>query len=132
MKRKIRFIAGILSVVLCLFVTQKTDAAVFPEKMAHNIYMDPDLSKGSGEYRAFQIDFMGVSTPVNTYWALCNWAMKGGFGAYGGLQHTVNGPMAIMSFWEGEKNGTILRARRIYPGGEEDYFGGESDGRLLV
>ena len=99
------------------------------EKMAHNIYMEPDLSSGSGEYRAFQIDFYGEKTPENTYWALCNWGMKDGFGAYGGLQSAGGGRrVAIMSFWEGERDGKMLRAERVYPSGTESNFGGEGDG----
>lgn len=99
-----------------------------PLKMSHNIYMDPDISDGSGEYRAFQIDFYGDQTPEDTYWALCNWDMKGGFGAYSGLQNRTDGKKAILSFWEGEKDGATLRANRIFPTGEASNFGGEGDG----
>ena len=105
---------------------------LLPEKMAHNIYMDPDLTKTSRAYRAFQIDFAGMDTPKNTYWALCNWSMAGGFGAYGGLQHTYNGARAIMSFWEGEVNGTMLRAHRVYPYGTDNRFGGEGEGTNYI
>jgi len=132
MKKMTVFLIALFSLLSALVFSVRNAQAGgetgLPEKMAHNIYMDPDLSEGSGEYRAFQIDFMGVSTPVNTYWALCNWQMKGGFGAYGGLQHTCDGARAIMSFWEGEKNGTILRARRMYPSGDDHRFGGEGEG----
>ncbi len=132
MKKKAFSLIVFCSILLGLIFSDKyaqaSEQTGLPEKMAHNIYMDPDLSEGSGEYRAFQIDFMGVSTPVNTYWALCNWQMKGGFGAYGGLQHTCDGARAIMSFWEGEKSGTILRAQRLYPYGSDHHFGGEGEG----
>ena len=106
-------------------ITVPADA---PEKMSHNIYMDPDLSEGSGEYRAFLIDFMGEDIPVNTYWALCNWSMKNGFYAYAGLQHTAEGQKAILSFWEGEVDGKMITASRVYPSGNESEFGGEGEG----
>ena len=79
--------------------------------MAKNIYSDPDLSKTSGTFEAFTIDFRGIDTPNSTYWSLCNWGMdltdfkknhqnvEGG-GAYGGLQTVINGKTAILSFWE--------------------------------
>ena len=121
-----------LIISLCLSFCLNTEAVGNnrPSKMAKNIYMDPVTSgkDTSGEYQAFQIDFLGGATPVNTYWALCNWEMKGGFGAYGGLQNTVDGRMAIMSFWEGQKDGRLLRAKRMYPAGNESYFGGEGEG----
>lgn len=121
-----------LIISICLTLGLKTEANGNnrPSKMAHNIYMDPVIFKEdtSGEYQAFQIDFKGIDTPVNTYWALCNWKMKGGFGAYGGLQNTVDGRMAIMSFWEGYVDGKLLRAKRMYPAGNESYFGGEGEG----
>ena len=110
----------------------ETGQLLLPEKMAHNIYIDPDLTKTSHAYRAFQIDFAGMDTPMNTYWALCNWSMAGGFGAYGGLQHTIDGARAIMSFWEGEKNGVMLRAHRMYPRGAERTFGGEGEGTNYI
>lgn len=99
------------------------------EKMAHNIYMDPVIKDPYGEYTAFQIDFFGEKTPMNTYWALCVWGMKDGFGAYSGLQSVDGGRRtAILSFWEGEKDGKILRAERMYPDGTESHFGGEGEG----
>ncbi len=110
----------------------QTGQLQLPEKMSHNIYMDPDLHEGSGKYRAFQIDFAGMDTPMHTYWALCNWQMAGGFGAYGGLQHTADGARAIMSFWEGEVNGSMLRAHRMYPYGTDHRFGGEGDGTNYI
>ncbi|MBR6256706.1 MAG: DUF3472 domain-containing protein [Lachnospiraceae bacterium] len=99
------------------------------EKMAHNIYMNPVIDTPYGEYTIFQIDFLGELTPMNTYWALCNWGMKGGFGAYSGLQSVDGGRRtAILSFWEGEIDGKILRAERMYPYGAESNFGGEGEG----
>ena len=129
-------LAGILLVVLMFVMTAagvRSGVLELPKKMAHNIYMDPVLEDGrDGMYRAFQIDFGGLDTPKNTYWALCNWQMAGGFGAYAGLQNTGNGPRAIMSFWEGEKNGQILRAHRVYPYGAERQFGGEGEGTNYI
>ncbi len=99
--------------------------------MAHNIYVDPEQT-GHGEYSTYLIDFCGTETPECTYWALCNWQMKGGFGAYCGLQNTIDGRMAIISFWEGEKNGKMLTASRIYPYGSNDRFGGEGEGTHYI
>ena len=42
-------------------------------RMAHNIYSDPDLSGTSGRFSAFSIDFEAEDTAEGTYWALCNW-----------------------------------------------------------
>ena len=116
-----------------------------PEKrMAYNIYSNPVLSQCSGRYEAFSIDFCSDYAPTASYWALCNWRMDTSAlekdytitdrgGAYAGLQNTVNGKIAIMSFWEihySDKNGqdNILRAHRIYPDKNEHYFGGEGEG----
>lgn len=129
-------LAGVLlaGLVLMLAVSGvKSGVLELPKKMAHNIYMDPVLKDGrNGGYRAFQIDFGGLDTPKNTYWSLCNWQMAGGFGAYAGLQNTATGPKAIMSFWEGDKNGQILRAHRVYPYGAEKQFGGEGEGTHYI
>ena len=109
-------------------------------RMAHNIYSDPDVSKTSGGYDTFTIDFRATETPDATYWALANFGMdlKGsmkqypnatGGGAYAGLQHAGGERKAIMSFWEiSYRNGKILRASRVFPGGKENDFGGEGEG----
>ena len=115
--------------------------------MAKNIYSDPDLSKTSGQFEAFTIDFRGIDTPNSTYWSLCNWGMdltdfkkthsnvEGG-GAYGGLQTVINGKTAILSFWEVlyKENGVQKshRATRIYPKGDESSFGGEGEGTNYI
>ena len=112
--------------------------------MAHNIYSDPDLSKTSGQFEGFTIDFQGIETPDQTYWSLCNFHMDltefkktypdaiGG-GGYGGLQTTINDERtSILSFWEVlyEEGGVQKshRAQRIYPKGDESSFGGEGEG----
>jgi hypothetical protein len=116
--------------------------------MAHNIYLDPDLSSTSGKFSDFSIDFEADDTPEGTYWALCNWAMDTSSleteytiidngGAYAGLQNTENGEMAIMSFWEvqyQDEQGTsyVLNAERLYPEGNENYFGGEGEGTNYI
>ncbi len=112
-------------------------------RMAHNIYSDPDLSGTSGRFSAFSIDFEAEDTAEGTYWALCNWSMDvsalekkytvtDAGGAYAGLQDTAYGPKAIMSFWEihylDKGKDTILNAHRIYPEGTDDRFGGEGEG----
>lgn len=108
--------------------------------MAQNIYSNPVLRETSGKFEGFSIDFRGVKTPLSTYWALCNWGMDltafkeehpdaHGGGAYAGLQNTVIGRLAIMSFWETFYDGDSKRhnARRVYPAGEST-FGGEGEG----
>ena len=108
--------------------------------MAQNIYSNPVLAKTSGKFDGFSIDFKGVKTPLSTYWALCNWGMDltdfrkdhpdaHGGGAYAGLQNTVIGRLAIMSFWETFYDGDKSRhnAKRVYPAGEST-FGGEGEG----
>jgi len=115
--------------------------------MAKNIYSNPDLSKTSGKFEAFTIDFRGIDTPNSTYWSLCNWQMDltefkkthtdvTGGGAYGGLQTVINGKTAILSFWEiGYKVNNVSktqRANRIYPKGSESTFGGEGEGTNYI
>ncbi len=120
-------------------------------KMAYNIYSNPDLSKTSGKFDAFTIEFRGTKTPYLTYWALCNFGLgltdeskeiypdlRGG-GAYAGLQNVdkAKGRKGIMAFWEmnykdsetGEDK--ILRASRVYPKGEST-FGGEGEGTNCI
>ena len=117
-------------------------------RMAHNIYIDPDLSGLSGKYTAFSIDFMTENDAVNTYWSLCNWGMDltsfrqehpdaSGGGAYCGFQNTVDGHKTILSFWEtsytndkGEK--VIHDAKRVYPNSEDERFGGEGEGTHYI
>lgn len=117
-------------------------------RMAHNIYSDPDLSETSGKFSAFSIDFLAEDSEKGSYWALCNWAMDltslrekyevtNGGGAYAGLQNTIDGQRAIMSFWEihyNDENGndTILNAHRVYPNAKDNYFGGEGEGTNYI
>ena len=117
-------------------------------RMAHNIYSDPYLSKTSGRFSAFSIDFKTEDYAKGTYWALCNWEMdtselrkrytvSDAGGAYAGLQNTIDGPMGIMSFWEihysnEQGKDTILSANRIYPAGTEHRFGGEGEGTNYI
>ena len=136
--RAILMLAAVLFTGICLSTAvwasgEDADNTPYPtereEKMAHNIYMNPVFDDPYGEYTLFQIDYLGEKTPMNTYWALCVWGMKDGFGAYSGLQSVAGGRRtAILSFWEGEKDGQILRAERMYPEGEETNFGGEGEG----
>jgi hypothetical protein len=115
--------------------------------MAKNIYSHPDLSKTSGKFEGFTIDFMGTKTPNSTYWSLCNWDMDltdfkkthsdvTGGGAYGGLQTVINGKTAIISFWEVlyKENGQTKshRATRLYPKGSESSFDGEGEGTNYI
>ena len=119
-----------------------------PDKMAHNIYSDPDLTGMSGRYSGFLIDFCAQDAPISTYWALCNWSMKiddpeggmilSGGDAYAGLQHTEDGMKAIMSFWETQyvdQFGTerIITAERVYPSdGPTNRFDGEGEGTNYI
>lgn len=115
--------------------------------MAHNIYSDPVLSKTSGKFDAFLIDFKGIKTPYSTYWSLCNFGLDltdfkkthpdaTGGGAYGGLQTLINSRVAILSFWEIQytENGVskVQRANRVYPDGAESTFGGEGEGTNCI
>lgn len=119
-------------------------------RMAHNVYMDPDLSATSGMYDGFSIDFKADETGMATYWSLCNWEMNKddlmskyevidvSAGAYAGLQMRLDGPKVIMSFWEinytdESGNETVIQAERIYPsGGETNQFGGEGEGSNYI
>ena len=117
-------------------------------RMAHNIYVNPDLSETSDMFTAFSIDFLAEDSEKGSYWALCNWAMDltslrekyevtNGGGAYAGLQNTIDGERAIMSFWEihyKDENGkdTTINAHRIYPNKQDSYFGGEGEGTNYI
>ena len=115
--------------------------------MAKNIYSTPDLSKTSNKFEGFTIDFKGIDTPEETYWALCRWNMDltefkknhqevTGGNAYGGLQTKLGRRVAILSFWEvGYKENEVAkthRANRMYPKGEESAFGGEGEGTNYI
>jgi len=119
-------------------------------RMAHNVYVDPDLSSTSGRFDGFSIDFKADETGMATYWSLCNWQMNKDdlmskyeviddyAGAYAGLQVRTDGPKAIMSFWEinyidESGNEMKIQAERIYPsGGETNQFGGEGEGSNYI
>ena len=119
-------------------------------RMAHNVYVDPDLSSTSGKFDGFSIDFKADEAGMATYWSLCNWQMNKDdlvskyeviddyAGAYAGLQMRPDGPKAIMSFWEinyidESGNETKIQAERIYPsGGETNQFGGEGEGSNYI
>ncbi len=119
-------------------------------RMAHNIYSDPDLSTTSGKFSGFSIDFKADKTGIGTYWALCNWQMNKDdlmskydvidtyAGAYAGLQMRPDGPKAIMSFWEikykdASGNEKKIEAKRVYPSdGDTNKFGGEGEGTNYI
>ena len=118
------------------------------DRMAYNLYSDPDLSATSGKYDGFMIDLKADKAGTATYWALCNWQMniddlRSRYSvedsyAYAGLQMRDDGPKAIMAFWEinyideyGNEN--KIEAERIYPATEEtDKFGGEGEGTNYI
>ncbi|MBE5804121.1 MAG: DUF3472 domain-containing protein [Clostridiales bacterium] len=120
------------------------------QRMAYNIYSDPDLSATSGKFDGFLIDFKADKTGTATYWALCNWQMNlddlmskydvtdASAGAYAGLQMRPDGPKAIMSFWEinyrdAAGNEQKIEAERVYPSGENtNRFGGEGEGTNYI
>ena len=57
--------------------TDKAKEEANPEnRMAHNVYVDPDLSATSGKFDGFMIDFKADKAGMATYWALCNWQMN--------------------------------------------------------
>lgn len=119
-------------------------------RMAHNVYVDPDLSATSGKFDGFMIDFKADQAGTATYWALANWQMNKDdllsnyqvidvyAGAYAGLQMRPDGPKAIMSFWEikyldESGNEKKIEAERIYPAGDDtNRFGGEGEGSNYI
>ena len=119
-------------------------------RMAHNVYVDPDLSATVGKFDGFRIDFKADYAGMATYWALCNWQMNkedlmskyqvidAYAGAYAGLQMRPDGPKAIMSFWEikyfdESGNEKKIEAERIFPsGGDTNRFGGEGEGSNYI
>ena len=116
-------------------------------KMAHNIYVDPDLSGTGGRFNGFLIDFRADDAGMGTYWALCNWEMDlsclsgrsaSGGGAYAGLQMRDDGSKSILSFWDIEwtdSNGRrqTTSAERVYPGSQgTNRFGGEGEGANYI
>ncbi len=120
------------------------------ERMAHNLYVDPDLSATSGKFDGFMIDFKADKAGVATYWSLCNWQMNMDDlmsryevvddcgGAYAGLQMCPEGPKAIMSFWEikykdESGNEEKIDATRVYPSvGDTNKFDGEGEGHNYI
>lgn len=120
------------------------------QRMAHNIYSDPDLSATSGKFDGFLIDFKADRAGTATYWALCNWQMNLDdltaryevpdpyAGAYAGLQMRPDGPKAIMAFWEiscldAAGNTETIEAKRVYPSTEEtNRFDGEGEGTNYI
>ena len=99
------------------------------------IYSYLDLSKTSGKFDIFSIDFKSSDTPENTFWCLCQWQMdltklkntynnvSGGI-AYGGLQSTKIGKTARMSlldinYKENEEEKKII-PNKVYPKGAEE------------
>ncbi len=119
-------------------------------RMAHNIDSDPTLGAYDNSFSGFLIDFRADYDAECTYWALCNWEMdtsdlqnssRGVLdtgGAYAGLQNTLNGKKAIMSFWEiryVDENGTesTLRASRVFPETDRtNTFDGEGEGTNYI
>lgn len=119
-------------------------------RMAHNIYVDPDLSATTGQFSGFLIDFKADKAGCSTYWALCNWEMNKddlkskyhvidtNAGAYAGLQLRLDGPKAIMSFWEikyidAAGNEKKIEAKRVYPAdGHTNLFSGEGEGTNYI
>lgn len=131
--------------------TDKAKEEANPEnRMAHNVYVDPDLSATSGKFDGFMIDFKADKAGMATYWALCNWQMNkedlmskydvmdAYAGAYAGLQMRPDGPKAIMSFWEikyidASGNEKKIEAEHVYPvGGDTNKFGGEGEGSNYI
>jgi len=120
------------------------------QRMAHNIYSDPDLSGTAGKFDGFMIDFKADKAGTATYWALCNWQMNIDdlmskyvvtdeyAGAYAGLQMRPDGPKAIMSFWEINYLDTYgnekkIEATRVYPSAEDtNRFDGEGEGTNYI
>ena len=120
------------------------------ERMAHNVYVDPDLSATSGKFDGFMIDFKADKAGMATYWSLCTWDMNiedlmskydvidDSAGAYAGLQMNIDGPKAIMSFWEVKYKDELgnekkIEAKCIYPSDEDaNNFDGEGYGKNYI
>ncbi len=119
-----------------------------PSRMAHNIYVDPDLSGTSQRFDGFLIDFRAEEAGTGTYWALCNWQMDTSClssgcvtnegGAYAGLQMRTDGPKSILSFWDiswidANACEQTITAQLIYPGSSESgRFDGEGEGANYI
>lgn len=142
----------VLALVIVSVMLISASATVFAsDYMAYNIYLDPDLSKTTGQFDTYTIEFRGIKTPYLTYWALCNFGLGfsaetkamypgiSGGGAYAGLQNRDEGKgknsrALIMAFWDmrytdpktGEE--VVFTANRVYPDGVESNFGGEGEG----
>ena len=146
-----KHIVRILVLLLALVMPLGLMLPAFSEEellyMAYNFYAGPDLSKTSGKFDTFLIDFYSDTTPRTTYWSLANFGMDlssrqtkktypglTGMGAYAGLQNTSN-RMGILSFWDAKyREGTeqkILTATRVYPKGSST-FGGEGEGTNCI
>ena len=148
MKKQLRRILPLfLAFLMFLCTLSPVHAEEELKYMAYNFYSAPDLSRTSGRFDSFMIDFRSDKAPLTTYWSLANFAMDtgstqtrraypgiSGYGAYAGLQHSTK-RVGILSFWEaayvkdGEK--AILRASRIYPAGNST-FGGEGEGTNCI
>lgn len=123
---------------------QEADAP--SERMAHNIYADPEISGASGKYTGFLIDFRAEYAPESTYWALCNWTMNtdslsgvtDNAGGYAGLQNNAGRFQAILSLWDityEDASGAqqVLSAQRVYPDiGDTNRFDGEGEGANCI
>lgn len=131
--------------------TAEAKSEANPEnRMAHNVYTNPDLSTTLGKFDGFMIDFKADKAGTATYWALCNWEMNKDdlvskyqvididAGAYAGVQMREDGTKAIMSFWEikyidASGNEKKIEAKRVYPTeGDTDRFGGEGEGMNYI
>lgn len=99
-------------------------------RMAHNIYLDPDLSATSGAFSAYSIDFKTSDDANSTYWSLCNWNMHNGSDAYAGLQNASNNKVAILSFWKNDHatDSDKALATLVYPDDTADAFDNEGSG----
>ncbi len=144
---KKRIFKSVIALMVVAVMLATSLGAFASDYMAYNIYLDPVLTKTSGQFDAYTIEFRGIKTPTLTYWALCNFALGisaetraeypgiGNMGAYAGMQNADERKL-IMAFWEAFYNGinpekgtqNSLRATRIYPAGKESNFGGEGEG----
>lgn len=118
------------------------------DRMAHNIYADPILSRTSRQFSGFPIDFRAEEAGLATYWALCNWSMNtdclspgqvtDNGGAYAGLQMRPDGTKSIMSFWDiywTDENGAeqVIAAQRVFPTDlDTNRFDGEGEGANYI
>ncbi len=142
------FIKVAMSLLLIAATLLTLGIGAFAIGESHNVYTAPDLSKTSGKFDAFMIDFKTESeNAIATYWALANYTLDikeslkklgymklGNPAGYAGMQvrNSDTDRVGIMSVWEyqsvdNKMKKETLNAIRMYPAGN-DTFDNEGSG----